>query len=293
VQERAKALAEDDETFYLHVTRWRAVSEEKKLQDELARAEMPNAAPLDEDKIVALMASMLNYSQEAEMMRLRLNAKYKINIPGEGFEVTNFASDANAQDDSKAWDDIDAVSPRGTAMATAGAACAAIAKQRLGRLKAHLALRQPLGRSDSEKEKKALASVLAAQQAAGLFGGDDETVIALLPPIVTREMAQILRDLRTTEAVVWNLKRKIIQDEREKQNQQTIIELKKRLKTKLEEILALRVKYRDNNNQLESVGGKALDGQQLDDRLKGDTAPAGSAPEIENEIKGFPSSSIR
>jgi len=285
LQELAKALAEDDETFYLHFTRLLAASEEAKLQDELARANGLNAAPLDEDKIVTLMASMLNYSQEADMMRRRLNAKYGIRIAGEGFDAVDDVSNADAPDDSKAWDDIDAVSPRNeTIMETVAAACTAIARQRIARLRARLALRQPLGKFDAGKEKQKLADLLAAEKAAGLSGGDEEAVLAMMPPILKREMAQILRTLRSTESEVWNLREKIKQEDREKQNQRVIVQLKTQLRLKLKEILSLRVKYRDDDNQLDSLG-EGRDTQQLNDDLRGDTAQAGSAKDIEKEMK--------
>src|SRR5262249_1242132 len=121
-------------------------SEEKKLQDELARAAKPNAPPLDEDKVIGLVASMLTYSREADQMRRRLNVKYHIRIAGED-DLGPIADQPSGDEvDGSAWNEIDAISPRDSAMVTAMAAAGAVAKQRLDRLKARLALRKPLGR---------------------------------------------------------------------------------------------------------------------------------------------------
>lgn len=270
VQGLANQLAEDEETFYLHFTRWLAASEEAKVQDELERAEKPNAAPLDEDKVLTLVASMLTYSKEADMMRRRLNGKYHIWIEGD-LDSSKEEDHPGSEDDSKAWGEIDAVSPRDTAMATYAAAWDAIARQRFERLKARLAQQRP-GRFNEEKEKQELEGVLTAQRNAGLAGKDGaEKAMALLPTIVEKAMAQVLEDLRRKEKEVWTSKGKIKREEREAQNRQTILELKRELQKKLDEVLSLKARYITNNSQLESLGGQALDGQQLEHDLRGPT----------------------
>ena len=297
IKEKANELADDPEVAVLYQARALARSDEKTLRDYLtahtSRIQQTSTAAsgkpdgLDQAVLMTLVASTLYYSREAEELRRRLNERHGIIIAGETDEKGRFGSSdmftepvqaGDMRDESKAWIEIDATSPRDTTMATVYAACEAYAEQEFKRL---MALKRP-------PKKSEIADVLGAQKNAQLLGGGKADLGRdMAIPLLNAGLSRVLEDLKKTTSEALALKEQITQAE----DKREINQLNTSLRIKLEEVVRLRASYGVSANQLDNLGID-FDTQKASDNLEQASGKAGSDLEIRKEIKSLPSSRI-
>jgi hypothetical protein len=234
---------------------------------------------------MTLVSSTLYYAREAEEMRRELNEKHGIIIAGETDQMGRFDTSSlhseillagDMKDESQAWIEVDATSPRDTAMTTVYAACEAYAEQEFKRL---MALKRPA-------KTREIAAVLEAQKNAQLFGGGKaELGREMLVPILQRDLPRTLDALKKTTSEASELKRQINQAE----DSRVINQLKVWLRIKLEEVVKLRANYVAGAQKLAQLGNDDMD---LANDLDQASGQVGNRTEIQKEIESLPSSRI-
>jgi len=295
IKEKAKELADDPEVAVLSQARALARSDERTLRDyftaHTSRIQRTSTSAsgkpdgLDQGVLMTLVSSTLYYAREAEEMRRELNEKHGIIIAGETDQMGRFdtsslhseillAGDMKAE--SQAWIEVDATSPRDTAMTTVYAACEAYAEQEFKRL---MALKRPA-------KTREIAAVLEAQKNAQLFGGGKaELGREMLVPILQRDLPRTLDALKKTTSEASELKRQINQAE----DSRVINQLKVWLRIKLEEVVKLRANYVAGAQKLAQLGNDDMD---LANDLDQASGQVGNRTEIQKEIESLPSSRI-
>ncbi len=299
IKEKAKELADDPEVAVLYQARALARSDERTLRDYLTAhtsriqrtSTSASGSPdgLDQGVLMTLVSSTLYYSGEAEELRRRLNERHEIIIAGETDEMGRFHSSdmfsetksvpaGDMRDESKAWIEVDASSPRDTTMATVYAACEAYAEQEFKRL---MALKRP-------PKKSEIADVLGAQKNAQLLGGGKADLGRdMAIPLLNAGLSRVLEDLKKTTSEALALKEQITQAE----DKREINQLNTSLRIKLEEVVRLRASYSVSANQRDNLGID-FDSQKVSDNLEQASGKAGSDLEIRKEIESLPSSRI-
>lgn len=295
IKEKAKELADDPEVAVLSQARALARSDERTLRDyftaHTSRIQRTSTSAsgkpdgLDQGVLMMLVASTLYYAREAEEMRRELNEKHGIIIAGETDQMGRFDTSSlhseillagDMKDESQAWIEVDATSPRDTAMTTVYAACEAYAEQEFKRL---MALKRPA-------KTREIAAVLEAQKNAQLFGGGKaELGREMLVPILQRDLPRTLDALKKTTSEASELKRQINQAE----DSRVINQLKVWLRIKLEEVVKLRANYVAGAQKLAQLGNDDMD---LANDLDQASGQVGNRTEIQKEIESLPSSRI-